>query len=162
MLKRILCRLPVILLVLYFGHLTAVLEPRHAHGQEGIATDEGPARHPFPLRRASTSRGGESAGHGGGWWLGTAGVALALAVVGGLSVVSRRFGPASQLGAPGLRVVGRTSLSPRHAVYLVRAGDRVLVLGTGPQGPPSLLGELDDEPAPGPVPSEACDRGGAA
>jgi hypothetical protein len=26
-------------------------------------------------------------------------------------------------------------------IHLVRSGDRVLLIGTGPQGPPSLLGE---------------------
>jgi hypothetical protein len=138
---------------LSIGLCAAVLEPRAAR-----AEDAGAGRHLFPPRAASSARAGEPAGHSGGWWLGTAGVALALAVVGGLSVASRRFAPAAQPGAPGLRVVGRTSLSPRHAVYLVRAGDRVLVLGTGPQGPPSLLGELDDEPAAGAGPG----RGGEA
>jgi flagellar protein FliO/FliZ len=39
-------------------------------------------------------------------------------------------------------VVGRTSLSPRHTVYLLKAGDRVLIVGTGPQGSPTLLGEM--------------------
>src|SRR5262249_51733085 len=41
-----------------------------------------------------------------------------------------------------LRVVGRTRISPRHTVYLLGVGDRVLIVGTGPQGAPSLLGEL--------------------
>ncbi len=77
--------------------------------------------------------------------MGTAGIALALAVVGGLSVASKRFLPIASTGSTSLRVVSRTSLSPRHAVYLVQAGDRVLVVGTGPQGPPALLGELDDD-----------------
>ncbi|MDR3633614.1 MAG: flagellar biosynthetic protein FliO [Isosphaeraceae bacterium] len=160
----------VALLVLYFGHSMAVLEPRAARAEDLAAVteasaDEGTGRHLFPPRRASSSRGGEPSGYTGGWWLGTVGIALALAVVGGLSVVSRRFAPAAQPGALGLRVVGKTSLSPRHSVYLVRAGDRVLVLGTGPQGPPSLLGELDDEPGQAivpPVPRPVFDRGGAA
>jgi hypothetical protein len=43
-----------------------------------------------------------------------------------------------------LRVVGRTSLSPRHTVHLLSVGARVLIVGTGPQGAPSLLGELTD------------------
>ena len=43
-----------------------------------------------------------------------------------------------------LRVVGRTSLSPRHTVHLLSIGQRVLIVGTGPQGAPSLLGELTD------------------
>ena len=41
-------------------------------------------------------------------------------------------------------MVGRTSLSPKQTVYLLRVGDRVLIVGAGPQGPPSLLGELTD------------------
>ena len=76
----------------------------------------------------------------GGWWLGTAGIALALAAVGGISFGLRKFLPKSETGP--LRVIGRTSLSPRHSVYLLRAGDRVLIVGTGPQGSPTLLGEM--------------------
>jgi hypothetical protein len=41
-------------------------------------------------------------------------------------------------------VVGRVSLSPRHSIFLVRAGERVLLIGTGNQGAPSLLGELTE------------------
>jgi len=41
-------------------------------------------------------------------------------------------------------VIGRTSLSPRHTVHLLSIGQRVLIVGTGPQGAPSLLGELTD------------------
>ena len=47
--------------------------------------------------------------------------------------------------AGGLRVVGRAHLTGRHAVYLLRAGDRTLIVGVGSQGPPSLLGELEAE-----------------
>jgi flagellar biogenesis protein FliO len=43
-----------------------------------------------------------------------------------------------------LEVLGRASLSPRQAVTLVRVGDRVLILGTGPQGAPTHLGEVTD------------------
>lgn len=142
----------VAVLAFYFGHCAAVLEPCAARAEDApsaAASDAGEdaGRHLFPPRGTSATRPGESAGKSGGWWFGTVGAALALAVVGGLSVASRRFMPAPQAGAVGLRVIGRTSLSPKHAVYLLRAGDRVLVLGTGPQGPPALLGELDDDPA---------------
>jgi hypothetical protein len=52
--------------------------------------------------------------------------------------------------------VGRVSLPPKHAVFLVKAGGRTLLIGTGPQGAPSLLGELDEDdeaaaPASSPV-----------
>jgi hypothetical protein len=79
---------------------------------------------------------------GGGWWLGTAGIAAALAVFGGASVASKRFLPSRDSGP--IQVVGRSSLSTRHSVYLVRVGDRVLILGAGPQGAPSALGEITD------------------
>ena len=100
-----------------------------------------PGRHPFRPREASVRRTEVSEG-AGGWWLGTAGIALALALFGGISLASRRYGPQRE-GGP-LRVVGRTSLSPKQTVYLLRVGDRVLLIGAGPQGPPSLLGELTD------------------
>jgi hypothetical protein len=124
-------------------------------------------RRPFPTRGSSQpprrAPGRPESAGSGGWWAGTAGVALALAGCGWLSVTARRYLPRSGASAAGfgLRVVGRTSLSPRHTVYLLRAGDRVLIVGTGPQGSPSLLGELDGPPDPdsdpdaGPAPAPA-------
>jgi flagellar biogenesis protein FliO len=112
-------------------------------------------RRPFPLRvdvgsgthRTPSHSGGTSTG---GWWLGTTAAALALAACGWASVAAKRYRPGGVAGAAGLRVVGRTSLSPRHTVYLLQAGDRVLIVGTGPQGAPSLLGELDADALPPP------------
>jgi flagellar biogenesis protein FliO len=73
---------------------------------------------------------------------------LALAVCGGVSVLACRGRRWSQAQAGTvLRVVGRTSLSPRHTVYLLGVGDRILIVGTGPQGAPSLLGALTDAEA---------------
>ncbi len=77
-----------------------------------------------------------------GWWIGPAGIAAALAVFGGVSLAQKRFLPGRDSGP--LQVVGRASLSPRQSVYLVRVGGRVLILGSGPQGPPSALGEITD------------------
>lgn len=164
--KWILLYSRVAVLAFYFGHWTAVLEPRAARADDTPPTaaselDESAGRHPFPPRGTSATKSGESSGRPGGWWLGTVGIALALAVVGGLSIVSRRFAPAAQTGTMALRVIGRTSLSPKHAVYLLRAGDRVLVLGTGPQGPPALLGELEDDPAHGSARPNPDQRGDA-
>ena len=61
---------------------------------------------------------------------------------------SRRRGPRfSPQGPAGvIRVVSRVSLSPKHSVYLLRVGRRVLLVGAGPQGAPSLISELDDLP----------------
>ncbi len=78
----------------------------------------------------------------GGWWLGSAGITLVLAVCGAACVAARRYWP--QEPAASLRVVGRVSLSSRHSIFLVRAGERVLLIGTGNQGAPSLLGELTE------------------
>ncbi len=102
---------------------------------------DSPGRRPFGAREASVRRAEVSEG-AGGWWLGTAGIALALALFGGISLASRRYG--SQRDGGPLRVVGRTSLSPKQTVYLLRVGDRILLIGAGSQGPPSLLGELTD------------------
>jgi flagellar protein FliO/FliZ len=70
--------------------------------------------------------------------------ALVLAACGGLVAVAKRLSP--QGGAGGLRVVSRVSLSPKHSVYVVRAGGRTLLIGAGPQGAPALISELDDFP----------------
>lgn len=119
--------------------------------------DDALARRPFPSRESASRPGGSNAaaapGAGSsGWWLGTVGVAIGLAVCGWASVAARRWpGRAAASGATGIRVLGRTSLSPKHSVYLVEVGRRVLILGAGPQGAPSLLGELsptDNPPEP--------------
>jgi hypothetical protein len=76
------------------------------------------------------------------WSLAMIGIALALAVCGGTAAAGRRF--LRERGQGDVQVVGRVSLSPKHAVYLLRAGRRLLLVGTGPQGAPSLISELED------------------
>jgi flagellar protein FliO/FliZ len=85
-----------------------------------------------------------------GWWPGMAGIALILAICGGITAVARRFAPPPAAGA--VQVVGRASLSPKHSVFLLKVGRKVLLVGAGPQGPPSLISELDDisDSPPGP------------
>jgi flagellar biogenesis protein FliO len=107
----------------------AALAPRKA-GAEALA-----------LRRMApgTSRGAEPARSLTGPF---AAIVLALAAIGwaGWTVRRARDG---QRAAPGmLHVVGRTQLSPKHAVYLLRAGDRFLIIGTGAGASPTLLGEM--------------------
>ena len=75
----------------------------------------------------------------------TLAIALVLAIVGGLAVVARRFVPRPATNTT-VQVVSRTNLSPKHSVYLLQVGRRVLLVGTGPQGPPSLISELDEIP----------------
>ena len=79
----------------------------------------------------------------GGWWLGP-GRDRAWPWPSSAGSAWPRGGSCPGRDAGPLRVVGRTSLSPKHSVYLLRVGDRVLIVGTGPQGPPSLLGEVTD------------------
>ncbi|WP_435008896.1 FliO/MopB family protein [Tundrisphaera lichenicola] len=104
-----------------------------------LASPSAESRLIVPRRPAGST--GPTSGTGG-WWLGTAGIAGALAVFGGASLASKRFLPSRDSGP--IRVVGRAALSPRHSVHLLRVGDRVLILGTGPQGAPTTLGEVTD------------------
>lgn len=120
------------------------LPPQLASAAPALEPGAPPPR-PFPPRGSVVRRGGERSETTGGWWLGTAGIALALAVCGGISLATRGGWRWSQVSTAGtLRVVGRTSLSPRHTIHLLSVGRRVLIVGTGPQGAPSLLGELTD------------------
>jgi Flagellar biosynthesis protein, FliO len=89
------------------------------------------------------------------WGAGTAVLALVLAVGGGVAVAARRMGPRGPAGA--IQVVGRVALSPKHSVYLLRVGRRVLVVGAGPQGPPALITELADEPHEPPTPQRGAE-----
>ena len=59
---------------------------------------------------------------------------------------SRGRGPAvlASRQSRGSASVSRVSLSPKHSVYLLRAGRRLLLVGAGPQGAPALISELDD------------------
>jgi flagellar protein FliO/FliZ len=106
---------------------------------------------PSPLRGPATgersawlSPGGVGSRAGGSDFrlIVTAGLALVLAICGGLGVVARRYLPKGVVGS--MKVIGRVGLTPKHAVYMVQVGRRVLVIGTGPQGAPSLISELDD------------------
>jgi flagellar biogenesis protein FliO len=103
-----------------------------------------PTRHPIS-RTDSASQTKTKSSSTLGFWLSTGGIAAALAIFGAISLTAKKVRPASD--SPSLRVVGRTSLSPRQSVYLVRVGERTLILGAGSQGPPTLLGEFTETPA---------------
>lgn len=108
--------------------------------QEGsgprLTTEPSLSKWPYRISRTAPSHGPDRS-----WW-GLAGTTGALAICGGIYAVCRRFLPSSAAGA--VRVVSRTSLSPKHSVYVLRIGRRVLLVGTGPQGAPSLITELDE------------------
>jgi flagellar biogenesis protein FliO len=104
-----------------------------------MARGDDKPRIPAPSRSKAVGSTSESTG---GWWFGSVGIAAALAVFGGVSLASKRFLPHRESGP--MQVIGRSSLSPKHAVTLLRVGHRVLIVGTGPQGPPATLGEITD------------------
>jgi hypothetical protein len=107
---------------------------------ESVTREEGPAA----SRAAIFGRLTKGARPGGSDSLSLVmiGITLALAVCGGIIAASRRFLP--QGAGVGMQVVGRVSLSPKHTVYMLRVGRRVMLIGAGPQGSPSLISELDD------------------
>ncbi len=86
------------------------------------------------------------------WSMAMIGITLALAVCGGIVAGGRRLLP--QGTGVALHVVGRVSLSPRHSVYVLRVGRRMLLVGAGPQGAPTLISELDDVAELAPDPPE--------
>jgi flagellar protein FliO/FliZ len=62
----------------------------------------------------------------------------------GLHRFARRgYAGAGKGAAAAVRVLARVPLEARKSLYLVRAGGRVLLIGTGEAGPPALLAELD-------------------
>ncbi len=103
-----------------------------------LFTDRPMSRWPYRASRTAPTEGPDRS-----WW-GMAGITAALAVSGGIYAACRRFLPPRLAGA--VQVVGRMSLSPKHSVYVLRVGRRVLLVGTGPQGAPSLITELDELP----------------
>ena len=114
------------------------LAPAFAQGPPTAAIPRPEARSLAPERSKPPASSNDS----GGWWWVPTGITAALAVAGGVSIASKRFLPSGDTGP--IRVVGRSALSTKHSVYLLRVGDRVLILGTGPQGAPSTLGEVTD------------------
>jgi flagellar biogenesis protein FliO len=77
---------------------------------------------------------------------------LALGLVCALVFVSLRLlarrgfaGFAFGRSAGPVRVLQRVPLEPRRALYLIAAGKRVLLIGSGDGGAPRLIAELDPE-----------------
>ena len=81
-------------------------------------------------------------------WVQT-GLALALVVgmIFGLRYVLRRFGAAGTFarGSGPVEVLLRSSLSPRDRIYLVRLGERLLLVGSGATGLTTLCEVRDPE-----------------
>lgn len=63
-----------------------------------------------------------------------AAIVLVLALLGGTLVALRRRGAVSFSGpAKNLEVIERVALGPLHALHLVRAGSRTILIATSPQ-----------------------------
>jgi flagellar biogenesis protein FliO len=56
----------------------------------------------------------------------------------------RRMGPAAKYDTA-VSILRRIPLDRRRQLHLVRVADRVLLIGTGDSGPPSLIADLDPE-----------------
>jgi flagellar biogenesis protein FliO len=56
--------------------------------------------------------------------------------------VSSRLSARSSASA--IRILSRACLTPKHTIYLLRVGRRVLLVGAGPQGAPSLISVMDE------------------
>jgi hypothetical protein len=128
---------------------SAANEPLATAGTTGDASPpETDTRSQAEVSRAPRSlllrRFSSNAREGGsdGWYVGLAGIALALAVCGAIVAVASRFSARSSAGA--IHIVSRAGLTPKHTVYLLRVGRRVLLVGVGPQGAPSLISEMDE------------------
>jgi flagellar biogenesis protein FliO len=123
------------------GTVAASANSLGGHVESAVPDDPPRSFRPLKLRRSVTAT------HGSGsdaWYLGMGGLALVLAICGGLVAAARRFLPQGEAGS--LQIISRVSLSPKHSVYMLRAGRRVLLVGAGPQGAPALISELEDLP----------------
>ena len=78
------------------------------------------------------------------WSVGILGITVALAVCGAIATVIRRLAPSNVPVAA--TVISRMCLSPKHTLYVVQIGQRMLLVGTGPQAAPAVLSELDELP----------------
>ena len=79
------------------------------------------------------------------WYRGGLGaLAIVLGLVGAAAWAVRRWVPAARIaGSAGLRVVGRTSITPKHSVALVRVGRRFVLVGVSPERMTALC-EVND------------------
>jgi len=101
-----------------------------------------------PVRAVERSRIEDktvASGGGGGMWVAVLRTVLALAVVAalifGLRILLRRFGAGRLVGRTSgpVSVLGRTSVSPRQQLLLIRVGRRLVLVGSGPEGMAALM-----------------------
>ena len=95
----------------------------------------------------TVAAGGATTAGAYGWALFKVAAALAVICVLAYLLVRAAQGKAGRLGGTGggaLRILDRTHLSPRQALWLVEVGGRVFLLGAG-EGGVTRLAELDPE-----------------
>lgn len=82
----------------------------------------------------------------GGWWRTIGALALVVALIFAVRFAIRRLGlsGAAARGADVVRVVWRKNLTPRHQLFLLRMGGRVLLVGAGPGGMDVLMQTSDE------------------
>lgn len=85
-----------------------------------------------------------------GGWEAWGQLLLAMAIVVGLIfalgwLVKRLGGGKAVSGGGALRLVARANLSPKHQIFLVRLGKRLVLLGAGPQGLATLSEVIDGD-----------------
>lgn len=133
------------------GLLASLALAASSAGQE--PTREAPRTSRATVARQRSAATATAAKGSQGWWTGTVAMVVILGAAGALCIAARRQAD----GATGarLKVVGRVALPPKHAVFMVKAGGRTLLIGTGPQGAPALLGELEDDEAVASTPAAA-------
>jgi Flagellar biosynthesis protein, FliO len=121
---------------------TAVTAAKTPVAMNSVSDSGGPLDQASPLKTPGFQRAPHTirVATPGGWWIASFTLVLGL---GGCAFVAARRYLLATTSSP-LKVVGRISLSPKHVVYLVQVGQRKLLIGTGPQGTPSLISEFAD------------------
>jgi hypothetical protein len=118
--------------------LAAVRAEERAPPPAAIPSQRELLRRPETARRASDNPAKN-------WWVAPAGIGLVLLAGGALSWSARRHRGTG--AADVMRIVARTPLTARHAIYLIEVKDRVLLVGVGTGGPPTLLADWTGERA---------------
>lgn len=80
----------------------------------------------------------------GAWGRLLAAMAIVIGLIVALGWLVKRLGGSKSLGSTGaLKLIARATLSPKHQMFLVRMGNRLMLIGAGPQGL-ATLSEITD------------------
>jgi len=123
--------------------LLVVLQPAAIACAQTTATSPAAENEPLPQRT-------DDGGNGGGWldWVQPAvALAVVVALILCLRYALRRLGRAGVLKARtgAIDVLAQRSLSAKHQLYLVRMGERLVLVGASPEGLSTLCEVTDPE-----------------